>query len=164
MQIQWLFRSEQCERDRRINDLLSYIFGNQRAALSHPSTVNGLVGIIAKNASDMLVAPSWTWESMERQWCSALHCRQSKGCATTLTHTRTIWIYWMQESLRRHCYDVPKISINGAPTECQLSADNFQTCNFHNPRAVHWHWPIIKGLATSMGKNARNNSATGSKN
>jgi len=41
-----------------VNHLQSYTFGNQLAALSHPSNVNVLVGVKAKEANDMLVATS----------------------------------------------------------------------------------------------------------
>ena len=119
LRVWWQYRCVQCERKRRVNDILSYKFCNQRAALSYPSKVNVLVGFIAKMVSDALIAPSQQWVSMEHQQFLALHLGQAKGCTRTLIHNRTIGCLSRQQCIWQNHWYVLKISINGASTERQ---------------------------------------------
>ena len=56
--VQRLFLCDSCEHQHSVNDFESYTFGIQWAALSHTAKVNSLVGVIAKNGNDKLVATS----------------------------------------------------------------------------------------------------------
>jgi hypothetical protein len=55
---QRLFRCDYCEHQQSVHNLKSSTFGYQWAALSHPSKVNVLVGVLAKKANDPLIATS----------------------------------------------------------------------------------------------------------
>jgi len=59
---------------------------------------------------------------MERQQLWALYLGKSWGCAATLSHNKIIGRLSRQRQLRRYCYYVLKMSINGASTTLDLGS------------------------------------------
>jgi len=58
LSVRRLCQCDQCERPQSVNDFSFHTVDNHRAALSHPSKVNELVGVIAEKANDAVVAAS----------------------------------------------------------------------------------------------------------
>jgi len=120
---------DECQRS--VNNFWHCVVENPRAVQRHCYIIVILAAILGKNAWDIIATLSYESVSMEPEPLLTFHVRKCKGCAATLTDSRTNSHLSWQQWLRQHRYYDVHLSINGVSMERQWSINWVSTIFCH---------------------------------
>ena len=104
------------EHQRSVSNFWSCILNNLWAMDRSCPIFNLSAAIMRQNASDDISTASWKWASTDRLWFFVLHCRQSKGFGTSLSHIQLISCLCGDKCYWRHCVRLLQFSAHRPST------------------------------------------------